>query len=168
LPDLRLLVTYPMNELIYRRIQNLLYLLFFCTFTLVFETSFNKLHTILRFCFALVWFANGFLCKVLDLVPRHQQIVARILGEEHARLFTVLIGISEICMGIWILSHLFPRLNAVMQIGIIAVMNTMEYILAPDLLLWGKFNSLFAFIFICIIAFDHFYLYKQAKEVQRA
>ena len=121
---------------------------------------------ILKYCFALVWFANGLLCKVFNLVPRHQQIVAGILGEPHARLFTVFIGVSEICMGIWILSNLFPRLNAVAQIIVIAAMNALEFILVPDLLLWGRFNSLFAGLFICIIAFDHFYIYPKTKEVQ--
>ncbi len=87
-----------------------------------------------------------------------------ILGEEHARLFTILIGISEVCMGIWILTNLWSRLNGLMQIGIIAIMNTLEYILVPELLLWGKFNSLFAFLFIVIIALDHFYIGKKAKE----
>jgi hypothetical protein len=115
-----------------------------------------------------VWFANGLLCKVLNLVPRHQQIVANILGAEHARLFTVLIGVSEICMAVWILTNLFPRVNALMQIAVIATMNTMEFILVPDLLLWGKFNSLFAFLFCCLIAFDHFYLSAKTKEVQGA
>jgi hypothetical protein len=116
----------------------------------------------------LVWFANGLLCKVLNLVPRHQQIVATILGDGQARLFTVLIGISEVCMGIWILTNLWPRLNALSQICVIAIMNTMEFMLVPDLLLWGRFNSLFALIFIGIIAFDHFYILKRTKEVRYA
>ncbi len=115
-----------------------------------------------------MWFANGLLCKVLNFVPRHQQIVATILGEEHSRAFTITIGILECCMGIWILSGLLPRLNTIAQIGIIATMNTMEFILVPDLLLWGKFNSLFAVLFISIIAFDHFYLNKKAKGVRHA
>lgn len=108
------------------------------------------------------------LCKILGLVPRHQLIVGTILGEEHARLFTILIGVSEVCMGIWILTNLWPRLNALMQIGIIAIMNILEFLLVPDLLLWGKFNSLFALILISIIAFDHYYLSKKAKEVKHA
>ncbi len=157
-----------MNILIYNRIQNLQRLAFVRTFISAFKTSFNTLHLILKYCFALVWFANGLLCKVLNLVPRHQHIVGTILGEEHARLFTILIGISEICMGIWILSNLWPRLNSLMQIGLIATMNTMEFILVPDLLLWGKFNSLFAFLYCTIIAIDHFYISKKAKEVQHA
>jgi hypothetical protein len=115
-----------------------------------------------------VWFANGLFCKVLNLVPRHQQIVANILGAQHARLFTVLIGTSEICMGIWILSGFYKRLNALMQIAVIAVMNTLEFLLVPDLLLWGKFNSLFALLFCCAIAIDHFYIAKNLEEVKHA
>jgi uncharacterized membrane protein YuzA (DUF378 family) len=34
----------------------------------------------------------------------HEQIVASILGDENSRLFTVLIGLSEIIMAIWVLT----------------------------------------------------------------
>ncbi|MBC7446743.1 MAG: hypothetical protein H7330_01650 [Hymenobacteraceae bacterium] len=33
-----------------------------------------------RYASAAVWAANGLLCKLLHLAPRHEQIVARILG----------------------------------------------------------------------------------------
>jgi hypothetical protein len=103
---------------------------------------------------ALVWLINGLFCKVLNLVPRHELIVGRILGQDYARSLTLLIGLSEIAMSIWILSGIKPRLNAYLQIAIIATMNTIEFTLAPDLLLWGKLNSLFAFLFILIIYFN--------------
>ncbi|WP_420459075.1 hypothetical protein [Neolewinella sp.] len=38
---------------------------------------------------ALIWLTNGLYCKVLNLVPRHQEIVAAILGPAHARELTV-------------------------------------------------------------------------------
>jgi DoxX-like family len=103
---------------------------------------------------ALVWLINGLFCKVLNLVPRHELIVGRILGQDYARPLTLLIGLSEIAMSIWILSGIKSRLNAYLQIAIIATMNTIEFTLAPDLLLWGKLNSLFAFLFILIIYFN--------------
>jgi DoxX-like protein len=53
---------------------------------------------ILTFLIATVWLANGLLCKVLDFVPRHEQIVARILGNDYSRPLTILIGLSEIVM----------------------------------------------------------------------
>ena len=114
----------------------------------------NKL---LNYFIAAVWIINGLFCKVLNLVPRHQEIVARILGNDHARLLTITIGISEIAMAVWILSGIKRRLNAIAQIIIIAAMNTLEFILVPDLLLWGRFNALFAFLFILLIFYNEFY-----------
>jgi hypothetical protein len=118
-------------------------------------------HQILGFFIATVWLINGLFCKVLNLVPRHQQIVARILGDEHARLFTLLIGIGEIAMAAWIISGIWSRANGVIQILIIAIMNTFESLLVPDLLLWGKANAFFAFLFILVIYYNEFYLNKK-------
>ncbi len=113
---------------------------------------------ILNFFIAAVWLANGLFCKVLNLVPRHQEIVATILGQEHARLLTIAIGISEVLMAIWILSGIKSRLNALFQIAVIAVMNTLEFILVPGLLLWGRFNALFALLLILVIYYHEFHL----------
>ena len=60
-------------------------------------------------------------------------------------------------MAVWILSGIKRRLNAITQIIIIATMNTLEFILVPDLLLWGRFNALFAFLFILLIFYNEFY-----------
>ena len=112
---------------------------------------------LLNYFIAAIWIINGLFCKVLNLVPRHQEIVARILGSDHARLLTIAIGLSEIAMAVWILSGIRRRLNAIAQIMIIAAMNTLEFILVPDLLLWGRFNALFAFLFILLIFYNEFY-----------
>jgi hypothetical protein len=103
-------------------------------------------------------------CKVLNLVPRHEQIVARILGNEYSRPLTFLIGLSEIAMAIWILSRIKTRLNAIAQILIVATMNTLEFILVPDLLLWGKLNSFFAFLFIVVVYYNEFYFTKKFAQ----
>ncbi|MBE8713835.1 DoxX-like family protein [Sphingobacterium hungaricum] len=118
----------------------------------------STLHKSLTYLIAIVWFVNGFFCKVLNLVPRHQEIVARILSEQHARMLTVLIGLSEVIMMIWILSRYKSRLNAWVQIIIIASMNLLETVLAPDLLLWGHWNIVFAGIFCMIIYYNQFIL----------
>jgi hypothetical protein len=115
----------------------------------------NKL---LNYCIAAVWLANGLFCKVLNLVPRHQQIVARILGEQYAAVLTKAIGVAEIAMAVWIISQILPRLNAITQIMVIAVMNVLEFILVPDLLLWGRVNLVFAFIFIFVIWYNGYRL----------
>lgn len=116
-----------------------------------------KLKRVLHYLIAAVWLINGLVCKVLNLVPRHQQIVERIIGGTHAGVLTRCIGAAEIAMGIWVLSGIKPRLNAVTQAVVIATMNTLEFLLAPDLLLWGRFNALFAFLFILLILVNEFY-----------
>ncbi|MFY0254794.1 DoxX-like family protein [Chitinophaga sp. 30R24] len=100
---------------------------------------------------ALVWFVNGFICKVMNKVPRHQQIVSRILGEVHATLLTRIIGWLEIGMAVWILSGIKPSWCALLQILLIGVMNVIEFILAADLLLFGRVNIIFAVIFMAVI-----------------
>ncbi len=118
-------------------------------------------HKILTYLIALVWIANGLFCKVLNLVPRHEQIVARILGAEYAGVLTRLIGVAEIFMAVWVLSRVFSRLNAWTQITIVAAMNILEFLLVPDLLLWGRFNAIFAFLFVASVYYNEFVLGKQ-------
>jgi len=117
----------------------------------------TRIHKILTYCIATVWIANGLFCKVLNLVPRHEQIVARILGDDYSRPLTILIGLSEIIMALWILSSCKTKLNAIAQIVVVATMNTLEFVLVPDLLLWGKLNSLFACIFILVVYYNEFH-----------
>jgi hypothetical protein len=127
----------------------------------------SKKHQLLNYFIALVWLINGLFCKVFNLVPRHQQIVSEILGNEQSRLYTILIGISESLMAVWILSGLYTRINAITQIVVIAVMNTLEFILVPDLLLWGRINAVFAFLFIVLIYYNEFFLYKNITQTTR-
>lgn len=117
-------------------------------------------HQITTYFIAAVWIVNGLFCKTLQLVPRHQLIVARILGNDFSGQMTLLIGISEIGMAVWILSNIKTRLNSILQIALVAAMNILEFILAPDLLLWGKFNLLFAFMFVLLIYYNEFHFNK--------
>lgn len=111
----------------------------------------------INYLIGAVWMINGLFCKLLNLVPRHTAIVARILGTEHAQLFTKLIGLAEVLMAAWIISGIKSRVNAVVQIIVIGSMNALEAILAPDLLLWGRMNAVFAFLFILLIFYNEFY-----------
>jgi len=124
----------------------------------------KKIHQILTICIATVWLVNGLFCKVLNLVPRHEQIVSNILGTDYSRVLTILIGLSEIVMTIWILSKFKTRLNTITQITIVLLMNTLEFILVPELLLWGKLNSFFAFAFALVVYFNEFYLNKKTIQ----
>jgi hypothetical protein len=120
----------------------------------------SKAKTILTYLIASVWVINGLFCKVLNLVPRHQEIVSKILSNEYARSLTIIIGVSEICMAVWIISKFKSRLNTIVQIVVVASMNIIEFLLVPNLLLWGNFNIFFAFLFIIIVYFHEFYFNK--------
>ena len=125
---------------------------------------YKQIHKLFTYFIATIWLVNGLFCKVLNLVPRHQQIVAGILGDKYSGMLTVLIGLSEIAMAIWILSRIKTSANAISQIIIIAIMNTLEFLLVPGLLLWGKYNSVFAFLLIIIIYYNEFYLNKKLVQ----
>ena len=118
----------------------------------------NIIKLILTAFICLAWFVNGLFCKILNLVPRHQEIVGRILGEEYSWLFTKAIGIAEILMVVWIVSKIRSRFCAIFQIAIVGTMNFIEFILVPDLLLFGRMNIVFASIFIVIIYVNEFVL----------
>lgn len=100
---------------------------------------------------AAVWFVNGIWAKILHGVPRHEQIVARILGDAWARPLTVAIGVGEVAIGLWVLSRRWPRWCAVVQIALVLAMNVLEAWLAPDLLLHGRWNAFWALLFAAFL-----------------
>ena len=124
----------------------------------------KNLHRIVTVIIALVWLGFGLLCKVLHLEPRHEEIVAHILGDTYAAPLTRLIGVSEVLMAVWILSGFKKRLNAIVQMTVVGTMNVMEAILASHLLLWGHLNALFAVCFIGVIYINEWILNEQVKE----
>ncbi|MBO0939456.1 DoxX-like family protein [Fibrella sp. HMF5335] len=107
--------------------------------------------TIFTVLFTLVWLINGLYCKVLNGVPRHRQIVARILGAPHVASLTTLIGLAEIGMAVWIISGIKPRWCDWCQIGVVLLMNLIEFTLTPDLLLFGRINLLVALVFVTVV-----------------
>lgn len=124
-----------------------------------------KRYNYLNYFFCLVWIINGLFCKILNLEPRHQEIVGEILGNEYSQIFTIIIGFFEVLMAVWIVLQLFPNFNAILQIIIIATMNIIEFSVVPDLLLWGKFNIIFAGFFIALIYYKEFILKKEITNV---
>lgn len=107
--------------------------------------------------FASVWLVNGLACKLLDLVPRHRAIVARLFGDEHALILTRLIGIAELVFAVWILSCWRWRWSAAAQIAAVAAMNLVEFLFARDLLLFGSGNALVAGAYIALVAYAGFW-----------
>lgn len=113
-------------------------------------------YNLINWLIALIWFINGLFCKVLNFVPRHEKIVASILGESFSRPLTIMIGMAELLMAIWIVSGIKPRWNAIIQITVIGTMNILEFFLAPELLLWGRFNFFFAIGLMLVIYLNEF------------
>ena len=89
----------------------------------------------LRIGTASVWILFGLVFKVLNVVPRHQIIVATVLGDAVAGPVTLVIGVAETAMGIWILSRWRPRTCALAQTIAIVSMNALELTLAKEHLL---------------------------------
>lgn len=107
---------------------------------------------------AAVWFINGFFCKVLDLVPRHREIVARILGDTYAGPLTTFIGGLEILMAIWVVTRIRSKLCAITQIVVVMTMNILELFLTPDLLLFRRLNIVVAIAFVVVVYYNEFVL----------
>jgi len=127
-----------------------------------------RVYFILTYAIALVWLINGLFCKLLNFVPRHQQIVGRILGDEYAVALITLIGASEVLMCFWIISRIWPLVCAVSQIIIILTMNIIELLMAPDLLLYGRYNFYLALLLTTVIFVNEFVirgqLFRQNKS----
>ncbi len=125
----------------------------------------NHIHKALNYLIALVWLVNGLFCKVLNLVPRHKQIVESISGSSHSGSLTIAIGIGEIIMAIWILCNYKSKLCALLQIVLIITMNVLEFTLTPDLLLWGRLNIIFALVFSFLIYYNVFIIKPKLANV---
>lgn len=121
-------------------------------------------YTLLNYFIAAVWLINGLLCKVLNLVPRHEQIVARVLGDDYSRILTTIIGVAEIAMAVWVISRFRSKLNTLIQIVVIVTMNIIEFFLVPDLLLWGKLNIIFALLFVGLIFYKEFIFHNYSDQ----
>lgn len=95
----------------------------------------DQLSTWARILVAAVWLVFGIVFKALRVVPRHERIVARILGERVAPVLTRVIGLGEAAIGLWMLSGLFLPWCALVQTVLVATMNAIELRRARDLLL---------------------------------
>lgn len=122
------------------------------------------LHQSLTVLIAFVWFANGLFAKVLGFVPRHEQIVARILGDSYSDILIVMIGVGELFIAAWVLTGKFSRFAAVLQISLVLTMNVIEFVFARDLLLFGGLNAVFAIAFVSVVFINEFVLRKRIED----
>lgn len=109
---------------------------------------FHKLLTIL---IGSVWVFHGLYSKVSNGIPRHRQIVERILGEGIADRATLAIGILEVLLGLWIFSGFLRRTCALVQTLALVSMNFLEILLARDLLISASGMVVLNLGFIAVI-----------------
>lgn len=89
----------------------------------------------LRIGTAAVWIVFGLVFKVLQFVPRHERIVAAVLGDAVAAPVTLTVGAFETLLGVWILTGRWPRTCALVQTLAIVAMNALELTFAREHLL---------------------------------
>ena len=89
-------------------------------------------------CIGAVWVFHGLYSKLLNGVPRHREIVARVVGEELATPLTKLVGVGEVFLGVWTWSGRAPKACAATQTAALASMNTLEIARADDLLISAR------------------------------
>ena len=94
-----------------------------------------RFHKFLTIFIGSVWVFHGLFSKLSNGIPRHRLIVGRILGEGIADWATLVIGILEISLGLWIFSGPWRRPCALVQTLALVSMNFLEILLARDLLI---------------------------------
>jgi hypothetical protein len=79
-----------------------------------------------RAAIALVWFYQGFWCKLLGRAPHHRKIVgtAPFLNSSGARQAVMVLGVAECVLAAWVLSGIRAHEAALMQTLLLVSMNT--------------------------------------------
>lgn len=98
-----------------------------------------------------VWIFHGLYSKILDGIPRHQSIVARILGDSLAEIATISIGAMEVLLGCWAIWGRHRMLNASIQTLALVSMNTIEILFARDLLISPSGMVILNFMFLLFV-----------------
>ncbi len=82
-----------------------------------------------------VWVFHGFYSKILNGIPRHRLIVGKVLRLKDPTWMTRLIGLAEVTLGIWVFTGWQPIPCAAVQTCALVGMNTLEILIAKELLL---------------------------------
>ena len=92
-------------------------------------------HLVARIVVGSVWVFHGLYSKIFNGIPRHRLIVEKILGTANAGIATKTIGLLEVGLGLWAFSEWHPVGCAAVQSTAIVAMNTLEILLARELLI---------------------------------
>ena len=111
------------------------------------------LSTSLQVLIGGVWVFHGFYSKILNGIPRHRLIVGKILGASNAGAFTKIIGLLEVSLGVWAFTGWQPLGCATVQTLAVVTMNTLEIILARELLISAVGMAILNLIFLTLVWF---------------
>jgi hypothetical protein len=92
-------------------------------------------HTAAQIVIGSVWVFHGFYSKILNGIPRHRLIVGKILGATNAGVLTKIIGLLEVLLGVWVFTGWLPVGCAALQTAALLAMNTLEILIAKELLI---------------------------------
>lgn len=95
----------------------------------------ERLHLLVQIGIGSVWIFHGLYSKILNGIPRHRLIVGRILGTERAGTATKAIGLLELLLGVWAITGWHPVWCASVQTAALIAMNSLEILLARELLI---------------------------------
>ena len=95
----------------------------------------HAVHVLAQIAIGSVWVFHGLYSKLLNGIPRHRLIVGKILGAERARIATQIVGTLEFMLGVWAFIGWQPVWCASIQTAAIVAMNSLEILLARELLI---------------------------------
>ena len=95
----------------------------------------QAVHALAQIVIGSVWVFHGLYSKILNGIPRHRLIVGKILGMKRAQVATRAIGLMELLLGVWAFSCWQPVWCASIQTAAIVAMNSLEILLARELLI---------------------------------
>jgi hypothetical protein len=95
----------------------------------------ERIHLVAQIGIGSVWIFHGLYSKILNGIPRHRLIVGKILGTRRAAIATRIIGLLEVLLGVWAIANWQPVWCASVQTAALIVMNSLEIMLARELLI---------------------------------
>jgi hypothetical protein len=108
-------------------------------------------HMLAQIVIGAVWVFHGLYSKILNGIPRHCLIVGKILGPERALMATKAVGTLEFLLGLWAFTRWNPVWCASIQTAAIVAMNSLEILLARELLISAIGMVILNFGFLAIV-----------------
>jgi hypothetical protein len=111
----------------------------------------ERLHLLAQIGIGSVWVFHGLYSKILNGIPRHRLIVGKILGTTRAEIATKIVGMLELLLGAWAMAGWHPVWCASVQTAAIFAMNSLEILLARELLISAVGMVILNFGFLSLV-----------------